>query len=369
MSRAVQNPWRVTRILVAVCIVGFVAVTLIAFDMAYRTEQAIQRIEFTGGDRHVFKKDFWGRNLPQGWIERIPRAFRQTETVGLQDVIMTRAWAKDLEHFRNARIIGFHGCQTGDMDLSACEFPLLDAIVCTNSQITIAKLPRANSLRLWICREGDLSAHDIGALVKYPSLENMALQHSNLDDACLLELPQLPIKKLNLTETRITDLSLERVSQLKSLQTLRLSGNTIHDRGIWLIRECQELKSLDINGTQVTNVSVPVLRQLQKLKELNVSESGITAAGVVNLLNHPSLEWITISSVQWSESVKIAVENSRSLRDIRIVIANTDADMSPKIVKMYNELRPLVPAAIGFSVDLSHLRKSPFQVRQHPAEN
>ncbi len=99
----------------------------------------------------------------------------------------------------------------------------------------------------------------------FPSI---SLARSDVRDKDLELLEGLPIKKLNLFRTAITDSGLEHLSKLP------------------------QLEELDLGITKITDEGVKLLKQFPSLKTIRLTRTAITDAGVSELSRCPNLTWI-----------------------------------------------------------------------------
>ncbi|MBX9668828.1 MAG: protein kinase [Candidatus Obscuribacterales bacterium] len=90
----------------------------------------------------------------------------------------------------------------------------------------------------------------------FPSI---SLARSDVRDKDLELLEGLPIKKLNLFRTAITDSGLEHLSKLPQLEELDLGITKITDEGVKLLRQFPSLKTIRLTSTAITDAGVSEL--------------------------------------------------------------------------------------------------------------
>ena len=77
------------------------------------------------------------------------------------------------------------------------------------------------------------------------------------------------LEELDLSQTAVTDDSLESVARLIKLTTLWLNETKITDQGLEKLRSLKRLEQLDVSGTQVTADGIAKLRaSLPRLQEV-----------------------------------------------------------------------------------------------------
>ena len=105
---------------------------------------------------------------------------------------------------------------------------------------------------------------------------------NNLEMKELLQIKE-QVLWLNLSETGITDESLEVVAQLPNLMRLRLEKNPITDEGLKQLSNLQHLEYLNLYGTQVTDEGMKHLEQLSKLKKLYLWQTSVSDEAIEKL--------------------------------------------------------------------------------------
>jgi hypothetical protein len=91
----------------------------------------------------------------------------------------------------------------------------------------------------------------------------------------LVAFPQL--RKLNLANTKTSDINLEHLEDVTTLQSLNLSHTKVTGGGMQFLKKMVNLEDLNLNQTLVTDVGLQELKGLTKLKRLNLD--GTLASG------------------------------------------------------------------------------------------
>jgi Leucine-rich repeat (LRR) protein len=109
-------------------------------------------------------------------------------------------------------------------------------------------------------------------------------------DARLLDkfvvFPQL--RKLDLAQTKTSDLSLEHLEKITSLQVLSLSHTKVTGGGMQFLKNMVNLEELNLAQTLVTDAGLSELKGLSKLKRLNLD--GTLASGMELMAAIPGLQ-------------------------------------------------------------------------------
>lgn len=151
-----------------------------------------------------------------------------------------------------------------DADLAAIRdsFPALAWLNLFNTEVTDAGL-----------------AH----LAGWKTLRYLDLNTTRVTDAGIPSLRGLPLTRLVLASTRVTDDGLATVrAAVPGVTELMIDGTPITDAGVKHLEGWEALSELNLARTAVTDAGLGTLRGLTGLKTLDVSETNVTAAGVAS---------------------------------------------------------------------------------------
>lgn len=165
----------------------------------------------------------------------------------------------------------------------------------------------------------NLSENGVKQIARLKKLVNLNLTGSTLSDDWLRHLEKLPLEKLNLTATDITNKGLESVARITSLKELVLDElDGINDQSILILKPLKKLKRLTFNGAHVTADGIKNLTgfkmlkyfhssgsnanedffqelgELKEVKELKLERSSISVAGISHLSKMKNLRTLYI---------------------------------------------------------------------------
>ncbi|GGD49856.1 hypothetical protein GCM10011514_12550 [Emticicia aquatilis] len=103
------------------------------------------------------------------------------------------------------------------------------------------------------------------------------------DDASLIAIAPTQTLWLKLSNTQITDKSVEFIAKLPNLTRLHLENTKITDNSIKSISTLQNLEYLNLIGTNISDASIQSLSKLKNLKKLYLWKTKVTEKGVENL--------------------------------------------------------------------------------------
>lgn len=152
---------------------------------------------------------------------------------------------------------------------SAPESPIYSIKVDKANEADVKKLTDKNVLILPLSKEVNL-------------LEASCINNKDFGDADakLLESLSKQLVWLKLSNTKITDASLQSVGKLASLVKLHLNHTVVTDNGIDNLVNLNNLEYLNLFDTQVTDASLLKLAKLKSLKKLYLWQTKVTKPGV-----------------------------------------------------------------------------------------
>ena len=99
---------------------------------------------------------------------------------------------------------------------------------------------------------------------------------------------------VDLSATKITDLSVAKLATAKNLRLIRLSETAITDASIDTLLKLPSLESINLYGTKVTDAGIKKLAEMPNLKRLYLWKTAVTPEAVKALKEKlPKCEIIT----------------------------------------------------------------------------
>lgn len=141
-------------------------------------------------------------------------------------------------------------------------------------------------------RDGEITAERLDALAGNEALRRLTLAGSDIDDAGidrLADLPRLTVLDLTGCES-LTPTALDAIGRMRGLRNLRLSGPVVDDRTVTNLAGLSELAALLLRETALTDAGAAKLTSLSKLKELNLFGTPVSDASLESLAKLPRLE-------------------------------------------------------------------------------
>jgi Leucine-rich repeat (LRR) protein len=145
---------------------------------------------------------------------------------------------------------------------------------------------------------------DLRRLAELPHLTHLDLSHTRITDHGLQQLRNTPgIVELNLYYAeQITDEGMAAVKGWKRLKRLNLRGTKVTDTTLEHLSNVMTLESLDVGFAQITDVGLDRLASLPNLKELVIGGNKLTDTGLQALRQLPSLTSLSLGGSQRTDS-------------------------------------------------------------------
>lgn len=165
----------------------------------------------------------------------------------------------------------------------------------------VKKLP---NLRSFIVFEASLSGAGLEFLSECPHLRTLILCGTIVDDCFVRNTAEShpELIELDVTRTRVTDVSLVSIGQLTHLRRLGLGGCQISDGGLEKLVRLAELEGIDLSGTLVTDDGLRYLKGLSELNTLGLADTAVTDAGMKHVSGLRKLKYLAATGTSVSAS-------------------------------------------------------------------
>jgi hypothetical protein len=124
----------------------------------------------------------------------------------------------------------------------------------------------------------------VSAVNDLRSLETLLLSGENVTDEILDRLERQPhLQELHLTQGWVTDQGLANMVKFPNLRWLVMNHTAITDSGLGQVRKLEHLEELVLTGTAISDEGIPDLTAMVSLRKLDVRKTAITATGLNEL--------------------------------------------------------------------------------------
>lgn len=154
-------------------------------------------------------------------------------------------------------------------------------------------------------REGNVDNALVAQIGVLKELRGLDLSGAKIDDEGLRQIAHLPLQKLWLQSTNITDAAAVTVtlSEMKSLRFLQLNSTQVGDQFLERLDVLPALDNCGLRGTRVTGAGMQFLARHPSLKTLDVYHTAVDDAGVAALVNCQTLQDLGLSLTHVSTKV------------------------------------------------------------------
>ncbi len=179
----------------------------------------------------------------------------------------------------------------------------------------LIQIPLNKKLKLEIFKQIPVSLKDLENLPP-DAFNTIDLSQSKINNLTLAHLQNLNmLKVLELTSTNINNEALTYLEKLINLEALGLSYTNIDNLALKSINKLKELKILWLNGTFITDEGLATLNNLDKLMLLGLSGTNISQASYVSLSKMNSLKRLYLYNCHFSpeyiDKLKKALPNCK----------------------------------------------------------
>jgi hypothetical protein len=147
--------------------------------------------------------------------------------------------------------------------------------------------------------DNELLAH-IGVLTQVTDLD---LSDADVDDEGLKQIARLPLRRLWLQDTAISDASAATLSGMKQLRFLQLNATELTDEFLAHLEPLPQLDNLGLRGTKVTTAGMQHLARHPQLATLDIYSTVVDDDGVRQLVECRLLRNLGLSMTKVTDDV------------------------------------------------------------------
>jgi hypothetical protein len=154
--------------------------------------------------------------------------------------------------------------------------------------------------------------------------EDVDLSRTSVNGEGLDHLIHLPLHKLNLRHSGLTDVGLMKIGKMTGLEELNIRQTQIKETNLEQLTRLIHLKKLNLRATKTGDIGIEWIAQIRSLESLNIADNDeITTHGIDSISKMPTLKELAISKGQF-ESFLMAPVKFRSLQ----VLSVSEIDIS-----------------------------------------
>lgn len=159
----------------------------------------------------------------------------------------------------------------------------------------------------------------VNALCKLQKLKNLDLSGTRVNDTTVAGLVSLPLRRLNLSKTKITDASIPALLNIKTLESLTVAQTEVTGAAFKGYNKAN-LKQLNVSATPFGIDGFAAIRGMKSLEELNVYDAGLVQHTKVNVFRtFPKLKTLNAGANSITdEGLKVFFKGHGSLEELNL---------------------------------------------------
>ncbi len=149
------------------------------------------------------------------------------------------------------------------------------------------------------------------------------------DTQLFLLQPLKTLRRLEFSDSGVTDTGMATLKELRQLQWLNLRRAKVTDAGVKYLQGLSQIRVLDLGGTQVTNDGLIYLKDLRQLQRLDLGFTTVADAGLVNLQGLEQLRQLEFWGNKITDAGLEHLKALKHLESLTLAFANvTDGGFS-----------------------------------------
>ncbi len=174
--------------------------------------------------------------------------------------------------------------------------------MCTDEKLAQV-LPLMQDIRSLELTNTAVTDRTLQALARLPRLELLRLGQTDISSRGLTHLVSLKrLRRLSLLGTPITDQGLQQLGKISTLQELVLRQTPITDRGVAHLVQLKQLKQLDLGETAVSSAVGQWLKQIGSLEVIELDQVEVNDALFRDLAQLPRLKLLSLAATDTSDA-------------------------------------------------------------------
>jgi len=200
----------------------------------------------------------------------------------------------------------------------------------------LSNLPNLESLNASSTR---VAADSLMAIGQSQSLRSINLANSDASDRVVGELSKIPhLQTLNLANTKISTDAARSLGEMRELTDLSLIGTATDQivAGLTAI----PIRRLDLSRSKITNASLPMLLQIPTLESLNLDWCSVTGDGFKGF-GKSDIKKLSVGATRFGTEGLVAIKGMKSLEDLNLFDARILMQKNANVFRTFPKLRIL----------------------------
>jgi Leucine-rich repeat (LRR) protein len=201
----------------------------------------------------------------------------------------------------------------------------------------LGALPNLETLNV---SNSPVAADSLTALAKAQSLKNINLSNSDANDRVISELSQIPhLQTLDLSGTPVTGGSATGLGSMRELTELSLMGTSADDQVVAALASLP-LRKLDLSKSRITSASLPSILKISTLESLNVSFCAVKGAAFKGI-NRTGIKDLNVGETLFGIDGFKAIKGMKSLEKLNIYQTGLVQHKSCNVFRTFPNLKTL----------------------------
>lgn len=272
---------------------------------------------------HTYRGAFRVHNLQilDASADLVPQPFEESETLGEKRLAQRIVWRGG-----HVEIITETGTRTVHRLQDLSDDPWLTGVEkCPSAarlmigDAELNGLTKINGIRKLDLTDSRVTADGLATVNGLRSLAFLALPRHGIDGSVLASLRDLPaLRQLQLIGVVLDDDDVDELARFPKLTSLCLSGCPITDTAVMKVtRSFPELEHLCLSGTKITGDCLSELASLGALKDLQLHETVVGDDAIDDLRSLPQLQKLTLHGTRVSATAIDQLRQERPGLDIK----------------------------------------------------
>lgn len=176
-------------------------------------------------------------------------------------------------------------------------------------------------------------------------LEDLRLTDSIVKDDWLEHLKDLPLRRLDLNGTMVTDACVPYLLQIKALKNLGLADTDFTDKGLKLLSKSETLESINLDRTSISDSGVKGLPRLKNLRSLSVADTSTTSSSLDVIVGIKGLKYLSLKGIKLDIDFVTKLSKLKELKALNI----SDCQITDKQLEKIGTIKNL--KAIRLSIN------------------
>jgi hypothetical protein len=219
--------------------------------------------------------------------------------------------------------------------MAITEIDMRGAQVSANGLNALSTLPNLESLNISHVR---VAADSLAMIGKSQSLKSINLANSDTNDRVVSELSQIPhLQSLDLSSTQVTGGSATGLGAMRELTELSLMGTSADDQLVTGLVSLP-LRKLDLSKSRITTASLPLILKISTLESLNVSFCAVKGDGFKGI-GKSDIRELNVGETQFGREGFKAIKGMKSLERLNVYAAGLIQHTDCNVFKTFPKLK------------------------------